>query len=130
MSPEVTALLRSMLVDTTQSGTARRAFRDKRGRPILGSIRVAGKTGSLSGKDPDGRYEWFVGVAPAESPRVAIAAVLVQGDLWWRSASQVAAEVLKGLFCEGRRCSAAQAERFVRVPETSAALARAPVPGD
>ena len=34
----------------------------------LGDVRVAGKTGNLSGKDPKGRYEWFMGVAPAESP--------------------------------------------------------------
>ena len=61
---------------------------------------VAGKTGSLSGKNPDGRYEWFIGVAPAESPRVAIAAVVVQRPRYWRTASQVAAGVLESVFCE------------------------------
>jgi len=116
--------LRAMLVDTTQSGTARSAFRTRGGAPLLGPVRVAGKTGSLSGEDPDGRYEWFIGVAPAENPRVAVAVLLVQGDLWWRNASQVAAEVLRGVFCEGKRCSADRAARFVRVPETTAALDR------
>jgi hypothetical protein len=124
LSPEVTGRLRSMLVDTTRSGTARRAFRDDRGRPMLGDIRVAGKTGSLSGTDPTGRYEWFVGVAPAESPKVAVASVLVQGDLWWRNASQIAAEVLQGVFCERRRCRAEYADRFVRIPDEAAELAR------
>ena len=67
-----------MLVETTRSGTARRAFRKRNGQPLLGGVSVAGKTGSLSGKDPDGRYEWFIGVAPADAPRVAVAAVVVQ----------------------------------------------------
>lgn len=123
LEPDLAVELRSMLVDTTRSGTARSAFRTRRGRPLLGDVAVAGKTGSLSGKDPDGRYEWFVGVAPAEAPRIAIATVLVQGDLYWRTSSQVAAEVLHGLFCDEGECAAELAGRFVRVPPAVTALA-------
>ncbi len=126
LAPALTTELRSMLVDTTVRGTARSAFHPRRGRPLLGPVRVAGKTGSLSGKNPDGRYEWFVGVAPADGPRVAVAVVLVQSDLWWRNASQVAADVLRGVFCRKGHCSAEHASRWVRVPDTTAALA-APV---
>lgn len=126
LPPELTAELRSMLVDTTLSGTARSAFRKRGGRPLLGDIRVAGKTGSLNGKNPDGRYEWFVGVAPAESPRVAIATVVVQGSLWWRNSSQIAAAVLEGVFCEKGRCDPDRATRLVQVPEGAAELARVP----
>ncbi len=116
LSPALTAELRAMLVDTTRNGTARRAFRRRNGHPLLGDVAVAGKTGSLSGKNPDGRYEWFVGVAPAESPRIAVATVVVQKPLYWRTASQVAADVLGEVFCEKGRCSAERAERF-RAPE-------------
>jgi cell division protein FtsI/penicillin-binding protein 2 len=130
LSPQLTAELRSMLVDTTRIGTARRAFRSRGGAPLLGPVRVAGKTGSLTGKGPDGRYEWFIGVAPADSPRVAVAVVLVQNHLWWRNASQIAADVLRGVFCEKRRCSAENASRFTQVPETTAALARVAVPSE
>jgi peptidoglycan glycosyltransferase len=96
---ELAAELRELMVGVVSRGTAKSAFRDPRGRPLLGSVHVAGKTGSLSGRDPKGRYEWFIGVAPAEAPSVAIAAVVVNGAVWWRNASQVAAEVLKGIFC-------------------------------
>jgi cell division protein FtsI/penicillin-binding protein 2 len=65
---------------------------------------VAGKTGSLSGTNPKGRYEWFIGVAPADSPRVAIATVVVQSPVWWSSASQISARVLQHLFCNRGRC--------------------------
>ncbi len=112
LAPALANELRAMLVETTRSGTARRAFRKRNGQPLLGTVSVAGKTGSLSGKNPDGRYEWFIGVAPAEAPRVAIATVLVQRPLFWRTASQVAAGVLEAVFCERGRCDASRADRF------------------
>ncbi|MGH0030977.1 MAG: penicillin-binding transpeptidase domain-containing protein [Myxococcota bacterium] len=124
LSPGLTRELRDMLVDTTRNGTARRAFRGRGGHPLLGPVKVAGKTGSLSGKAPDGRYEWFIGVAPADSPRVAIASVVVQDDLFWRTSSQIAADVLRGVFCEGKRCSPDKADRFIQVPKAAAELAR------
>jgi cell division protein FtsI/penicillin-binding protein 2 len=114
-----------MLVETTRAGTARRAFHKRNGQPLLGTVSVAGKTGSLSGKDPTGRYEWFIGVAPAESPRVAIAAVVVQRSLFWRTASQVAAGVLESVFCERGRCDEENVERFVS-PRAAETVARGP----
>jgi hypothetical protein len=122
MSLELAAELREMLVDTTTRGTARGAFRTRRGRPLLGPVHVAGKTGSLSGNNPSGRYEWFIGVAPADEPRLAVATLLVQGDLWWRNASQVGAEVLRRAFCHGDRCRAENAERWLQTPATTASL--------
>lgn len=128
MSPELAETLREMLVDTTTRGTAISAFRDRRRHPLLGEVRVAGKTGSLKGRDPTGRYEWFVGVAPADAPRLAVATLLVQGDLYWRTASQIAAEVLRRAFCEGRRCSAARADRWLRPRSATASAERDPSP--
>jgi cell division protein FtsI/penicillin-binding protein 2 len=94
----------------------------RNGKPLLGPVEVAGKTGSLSGTDPKGRYEWFVGVAPADNPEIAVAVLLVQSDQWWRSASQIAAEVLQGVFCEGRKCRPELAARWVSTPTTTAAV--------
>ena len=115
--------LRAMLIDTTRKGTARRAFRKRNGQPLLGPVEVAGKTGSLSGTNPQGRYEWFVGIAPAEKPEIAVAVLVVQSDRWWRSASQIAAEVLQSVFCEGRKCRPELAARWVSTPTTTAATA-------
>jgi len=75
-------------------------------------VNVASLTESLSGRNPDGRYEWFIGVAPAEEPRVAIAAVVVQTPRYGRTASQVAAGVLESVFCERGRCDASRVDRF------------------
>jgi cell division protein FtsI/penicillin-binding protein 2 len=120
LTPELAGQLRGWMVDTTVRGTARRAFRTRGGRPLLGGIPVSGKTGSLNGTDPKGHYEWFIGVAPADAPKLAVATVAVQGARWWWSASQLAADVLHTAFCPKGRCSADAANRFLapkRPPE-------------
>ncbi len=126
LAPALAAELREMLVDTTTRGTARSAFRGPDGRPLLGAVQVAGKTGSLNGESPSGRYEWFIGVAPADAPRIAVAVLLVQGDLWWRNASQIAAELLRAVFCDASGCHSGHVARWIRLPQTTAALAPDP----
>jgi len=113
MDPAIAAELRQMLVDTTTRGTARSAFRRRNGRPMVGAVKVAGKTGSLTGGDPAGKYEWFVGVAPADAPRLAVATVVVHGDLYWRGGSDLAADVLRRAFCPEGRCRAENATRWI-----------------
>ncbi len=109
-SPEEASELRELLVGVTARGTAKSAFRGAGGDMLLGSIRVAGKTGSLSGSDPQGRYTWFIGVAPAEAPRVAIAVLVVNGPIWWSNASDVAAAALREVFCHEGGCDGLAAE--------------------
>ncbi len=116
MRPELAEELREMLVRTTTRGTARSAFRDRRGRHRLGEIRVAGKTGNLTGDEPRGRYEWFVGVAPAEMPTVAVAVLQLQSDLWWVRSSELGADVLSAIFCEKRDCRPELAFRYAAAP--------------
>ena len=124
MRPELAEELREMLVRTTTRGTARRAFRDHRGRQLLGSVRVAGKTGNLNGDDPPGRYEWFVAVAPAENPSIAVAVLQLHGELWWMRSSQIGAEVLASIFCEKRECRRDLASRYTN--DSSKTAARLP----
>ena len=112
---------RDMMVETTVRGTARRAFRTRGGRPLLAGVPVSGKTGSLNGTDPKGRYEWFIGVAPAGEPKLVVATVAVQGPRWWWSASQLAADVLRKAFCPKGRCSPDAVDRFTSPGPTESA---------
>jgi TonB family protein len=107
-TPEVTERLRELLVHVTEDGTARSGFVAGDGSPRLGAIRVSGKTGTLSGHDPEGRYRWFAGVAPADAPQLAIAAVVVDGP----SAARLAADVLAEAFCRDDACTPEHAAVF------------------
>lgn len=122
MTAQLANELRGMLIETTQTGTARRGFRDRNGGNRLGPVLVAGKTGSLNGRDPEGRYEWFAGTAPADDPRVAIAVVVVQQQRAWIHASQLAGEVLERVFCERGSCKPTPRLRAARTaPESEVA---------
>lgn len=79
VTPEQAAALTDMLEETVTTGTARRIFRE-RGYRVSGAV---GKTGSLADKRPFRDYSWFVGFAPKEDPKVAVAAVIVN-DYYWR----------------------------------------------
>ncbi len=107
--------LRELMVETTVRGTARRAFRMRNGRPLLGDIKVAAKTGSLSGTNPPGHYDWFAAVAPAEEPRIAIAVLTVRQRKWYQSSSQLGAQVLKQIFCSHGRCRVEAADDWLNV---------------
>lgn len=101
LNAETAASLRDMMKLTVSQGTATSSFRDRR-RNALGNIEVAGKTGSLSEhKKPFKDYSWFVGFAPADDPKIAVAAVVVNGLKWRIHAPYIAREALKAYLVGG-----------------------------
>jgi cell division protein FtsI/penicillin-binding protein 2 len=102
MNPETAAALRDMMKLTVSEGTATNSFRERHHKS-LGDIQVAGKTGSLSthGERPFKDYSWFVGFAPADDPKIAVAAVVVNGLKWRIHAPFIAREALKAYLVGG-----------------------------
>jgi membrane peptidoglycan carboxypeptidase len=68
--------LMQMMRNTTTIGTSRREFM-RGSTPTLGTIDVAGKTGTLSGDNPQGLNNWFIGAAPISNPQIAVAVITV-----------------------------------------------------
>jgi len=97
VSPETATSLTRMLSSTVTTGTSRRAFHDRRGRPRL-DIEIAAKTGSISGSDPRGHYSWFAAFAPARSPRIALVALVINQDKWRIKSAQVGEQALEEFF--------------------------------
>ena len=102
LSRQAAGSLAKMMVRTTTMGTARKAFITRRGRPILGDMKVGGKTGSLSRNDPYLHYSWFVGFAPAQNPKVAFA-VLLGNPAKWRIKAHTAARMLLQRYADNRK---------------------------
>jgi len=93
---ETARAVAKMLRQTTEDGTARRSF--SKVPKALEGIDVAGKTGTLTDNTTSTDYTWFVGFAPAQSPRVAFAVLVGNGPLWYVRATDVARDVLAAYF--------------------------------
>lgn len=86
-------VLFNMLESTTTLGTSKKAF-TQNGKPAL-SYRVAGKTGTLRGDNPNGLNNWFIGAAPIENPKIAIAVIVVNPGDASSKASRIAKELIE-----------------------------------
>lgn len=81
-------LLAGMMERAVESGTATAAQ--------LAPVRVAGKTGSA--QNPEGAaHAWFIGFAPVESPRIAVAVIVEHGGSGGAVAAPIAREVTAAL---------------------------------
>ena len=79
------ATLREMMTTVVESGTGRAA--------AISGVSVAGKTGTAenaTGND----HSWFIGFAPAENPKVAVA-VVIENANGYGSATPIAGKVIK-----------------------------------
>lgn len=97
VAPETATSLTRMLSSTVTTGTSRRAFHDRRGRPRL-DVDIAAKTGSITGSDPRGHYSWFAAFAPTQNPRIALVALVINQDKWKIKSAQVGELALEEFF--------------------------------
>ncbi len=97
VTPETSASLTRMLSSTVLTGTSRKAFHDRKGRPLV-DVSIAAKTGSINGTDPKGHYTWFAAFAPIKNPRIALVALVINPDKWKIKASQVGEQALEEFF--------------------------------
>jgi penicillin-binding protein A len=96
MKPESADQLAQMMASVVNEGTGTAA--------ALSGVDVAGKTGTAEIKGGQLNQVWFIGFAPVESPRYAIAVTLEDqppGTSGGRDAAPLAAQVLQTLLGGG-----------------------------
>ncbi len=89
--------LNRMMRRTVEDGTASHTFQ-RYGKDLLSKVTVSGKTGSLSGDNPPGLYDWFVGFAEADDPQVAFSAMAINYQRNKFRGAFIAQEALKTYF--------------------------------
>jgi cell division protein FtsI/penicillin-binding protein 2 len=99
VDPATAAEIRRLMRATVQSGTGRHSFRGFFKREYAG-LDVGGKTGSLTGDDPKGKYDWFVGYAqvPGTNRKIAVAALTVHRKLWRVKSAYLARRAFETMF--------------------------------
>lgn len=87
--------LREAMVATATVGTARKQISTRNiSRRVFSDLEIGGKTGSLDGESPKGRYDWFMGFAKSKSdPKKSIVLVVMQvhGEMRTQTSTQIAA---------------------------------------
>jgi len=88
LTAETASTVAGMMVRVVEHGTG--------GAAAIRGVRVAGKTGSA--ENPHGApHSWFAGFAPAENPRVVVAAIVENGGAGAEAAAPIVREVMETL---------------------------------
>lgn len=90
ISPRASQDLKILMEATIRSGTSRKSFRKILRHKLYADASFGGKTGSLMGKNPEGKTDWFVGYMEHNGRRIALASVFVHGKIWRIRSSQMA----------------------------------------
>lgn len=82
MTPKASSVLAQLMEATVQTGTGRKAFRDRRRHKVLSKLTIGGKTGSIFNRAHDARFDWFVGFAQQKkgSARLAVAVLVAHEE--------------------------------------------------
>jgi len=100
VSSKTCRTLKQLMNATVKSGTARKSFRGFRRDRILSRLNIGGKTGSLSNRKHDVRFDWFVGFAEQKtgSEQIVISAVVAHHKYIGTRASRYARSTIKQYF--------------------------------
>ena len=91
--------LQSLMQQTVINGSARTSFKHF-ARGTMEAVNVGGKTGSLTGETPAGRYDWFVGYAEKNGRKLAFAAMCINRKVWYVKSATVARKAVEHFFRE------------------------------
>lgn len=98
MTKESAEKIRELMGQTVTKGTSRRTFSSLLRNKKFREISMGGKTGHLTGDNPKGRVDWFVGYASDDNHKIAIAAITVNKQFWTVKSSYIGQSLFKKYF--------------------------------
>ncbi len=90
IEPSAAEDLRKLFNETVKSGTGRKSFRKTVRHSTFDEVEFGGKTGSLTGLNPAGKCDWFIGYARFRGERIAVAGLTVNEKKWKVKSSMLA----------------------------------------
>ncbi|MFO7496765.1 MAG: penicillin-binding transpeptidase domain-containing protein [Desulfobacterales bacterium] len=100
ISPTASKIVNTLMEATVQAGTSRKAFKGYGRDRVLSRLNIGGKTGSISNRTNELRYDWFVGFAEEKngSEKIAISVVVAHEKYIGTRAGQYARLVIERFF--------------------------------
>ncbi len=97
LASKTTDQLQEMMETTVRIGSAKSSFKNFF-RGDYSEVRVGGKTGTLTGLNPPGRYDWFVGYAHRGEKKLAFASLCINREYWHVKSAYVARKAIEHYF--------------------------------
>jgi cell division protein FtsI/penicillin-binding protein 2 len=97
LTSKTTDQLQKMMETTVRIGSAKSSFKNFF-RGNYSEVHVGGKTGTLTGLDPPGRYDWFVGYAHRGQKKLAFASLCINREYWHVKSAYVARKAIEHYF--------------------------------
>ena len=97
LTSKTTDQLQKMMETTVRIGSAKSSFKNFF-RGNYKEVHVGGKTGTLTGLDPPGRYDWFVGYAYRGEKKLAFASLCINREYWHVKSAFVARKAIEHYF--------------------------------
>lgn len=98
MTKDSAEKVRELMEQTILAGTSRKTFRNLVRNKKFKEIEMGGKTGHLTGDNPKGRVDWFVGYAFDGERKIALAAITVNRQYWTVKSSYLGKSIFKKYF--------------------------------
>ncbi len=97
MSESTAGQIKKMMQSTIKIGSARRSFHGLN-KSVLKDVAIGGKTGSLTGYNPKGKYDWFVGFGERGDRRIAFAVLCINKEKWYVKSSFLSRKMMEYYF--------------------------------
>lgn len=94
IAPDTARQLGSMMQSTIRIGSAKRSF-GKLPKAYYDDVVVGGKTGSLTGLEPKGKYDWFVGYADKDNRKIAYAMLCINKEKWYVKSARFVRDIIE-----------------------------------
>lgn len=94
--------IRELMKETVARGTSHKSFRGFFMRDFA-HLEVGGKTGSLTGDDPVGKYDWFVGFAKDGQRRIAFSSLTIHEKFWRVKSSYLVRKAIETYFKKNKK---------------------------
>jgi cell division protein FtsI/penicillin-binding protein 2 len=98
MSDDSAEKIKVLMRETIASGTSRRTFASLHKSKKFQIVDMGGKTGHLTGDDPKGGVDWFIGYAKSDDREIAIGTVTVNKKYWTVKSSFIGQTLFKKAF--------------------------------
>ncbi len=100
MQSSTARALHDMMERTVRRGTVSKTFRGTTSDRVLKHLVIGGKSGSINGRDPEGRRNWFAGYARHKETGegITIGCLLILNDRFWIEADTLSRLVIRRYF--------------------------------